>query len=314
MVRYIGVRKIIFFAHTEWSTGRLYFELCKRLYHFEIDSHILDWERQYNVEEILEQNKVTDLWVSSSPGIVALHYRYNIPLEKCVLLLFHPVDIAILQQNNIDVSRLANFAAVANWIQKQCNHLPIQPKLVTIGINTHTFKCELPKQLKTLGFGSAYHSREYIENFKKTNPFEPAIFKRGYLVKEIAEKVGLEFKAAFLYHKTYRTMPGFYNEVDCILCPSEDEGAGGPVIEGGAAGRLIITTNTGGYEQFITKKGADSVSVSENLFITETIENLKKYIESPKLFQSRCEEIQTYALRMYDWDNFIEDWVKLFNK
>jgi glycosyltransferase involved in cell wall biosynthesis len=109
-------------------------------------------------------------------------------------------------------------------------------------------------------------------------------------------------------------MPGFYNEVDCVICPSEDEGAGGPVVEGGSAGRLIITTDVGGYRKYITDKGADSCPVPEAEFIEHSIIILKKYIDSPELFQTRCHEIQSYALKTYDWNNFIENWVNLFNK
>ena len=308
------MKRVIFFGHTEWSTGRLYFELCKRLYIYNIDCHLLDWERSYNTEEILEQNKVTDLWASTSMGIATLHYSYNIPLEKCIVFLYHPLDLAILQQKNIDVTKLANFATVGSWIQQQCSYLPRLPEVLTIGINTHTFKSEPSKTLKTIGFGSAFNTRERINELKLHNPSEPAVFKRPYLVKEIAESLNLNFKAANQYHKTYRTMPGFYNEVDCIICASEDEGAGGPVIEGGAAGKLIITTNTGCYSSFVTEKGADSAPVPEFEFVQHVTELLKKYIDNPDLYQKRCKGIQSHALKAYDWDNFIEDWVKLFNK
>jgi glycosyltransferase involved in cell wall biosynthesis len=308
------MKKVLFFGHTEWSTGRVYFELCKRLYVHGIDCHLLNWERSYSLEEIKEQNQVTECWVSPSSGIATLHYQYNVPLEKCILLLYHPVDITVLQHYNIDVTKLNNFATVAPWIQQQCSHLPRVPSIISLGINTHTFNCKPSESLKTIGFGSAFNTRERIEELKRTNPFEPATFKRPYLVKEIAESLGLGFKAANQYHKTYNTMPGFYKEVDCIICASEDEGAGGPVVEGGAAGKLVITTNVGSYKSYITDKGADGVPVPEQEFVAQTTELLKKYINDPLLYRNRCQEIQSYALKAYDWDNFIDGWVNLFNK
>lgn len=308
------MKRVIFFGHTEWSTGRVYFELCKRLYIYGIDCHLLDWERSYNTDEMLEQNRVTEYWASSSNGIAVLHYQYKVPLEKCVLFLYHPVDISVLQYHNLDVTKLIGFATIAPWIQQHCKHLPRLPEILNLGINTHTFNCEPSESLRTIGFGSAYNTRERVEELKRTNPSEPAVFKRPYLVKEIAEMLGLNFKAANQYHKTYRTMPGFYKEVDCIICASEDEGAGGPVIEGGAAGKLVITTDVGSFRSYVTDKGADCVPVSEQEFITQTVELLKKYIDNPSLYKERCKEIQSYALKAYDWDNFIEDWIKLFNK
>ena len=81
----------------------------------------------------------------------------------------------------------------------------------------------------------------------------------------VAVELTLNFKSAHPHYQSFVSMPGFYNSVDVIICSSSDEGAGGPVLEGGAAGKLIITTKTGGFEQLVTNIGADTVPVKVGL-------------------------------------------------
>lgn len=308
--------RIVFFTDTEWSLGRFYTELTKRLWSYNIDCHILYWGKSYNREEIQEQIAITDFWVTNPHAIQILHNDYGIPLEKCIAVIYHTIDAEELKQCNLNTDRLRKLATVSPIIQSQCLNWSRIPEIVSFGINTNAFKCSLPSQLKTLGFGGVYATREHTVEWEKHSQLclQPLVFKRGYLVKEIADELNLSLKIANSYHTTFNTMPGFYNSVDCIICASRDEGAGGPVLEGGAAGRLIITTKTGTYHNLITKKGADGVSVSEELFKKETIQLLKYYINNPKAFQNRCAEIQEYALKTYDFINCIDQWVNLLKK
>lgn len=62
--------RVIFFTDTEWSLGRFYIELTKRLWQHDIDCHILSWAKSYNREEIQEHalknydmNRYIDQWV-----------------------------------------------------------------------------------------------------------------------------------------------------------------------------------------------------------------------------------------------------------
>jgi glycosyltransferase involved in cell wall biosynthesis len=140
---------------------------------------------------------------------------------------------------------------------------------------------------------------------------QPKVSKRGYLVSELAQEMNLPFYSAHPTRQSFVTMPGFYNAVDVIVCSSSDEGAGGPVLEGGAAGRLIITTATGGFSDLVTNIGADVVPVEDNLFKQEAKRIIQFYIDNPVKYRERCKQIQDYAIETYDLSKAIDTWVNL---
>jgi len=306
------VTRVIFFTDTEWSLGRFYIELTKRLWQYDIDCHILSWAKSYNKEEIQEQIATTDLWVSNPNAIQALHINYGVPLEKCAAVIYHTIDIDNIINCGLQIDRLAKLITISPWLQIQCTKLIRQPELAQMGINVNTFKTKPSAELKSIGYGTVFLTREQTNEWLQRGQYEPRAFKRGYLVKEIAEELNLPFKIAETYHTTFMTMPGFYNSVDCIICSSKDEGAGGPVLEAGASGKLVITTKAGDYESYITNKGADGVDVSEKEFKEQTIDLLRYYINNPIAYQKRCAEIQEYALKTYDLSKHVNQWAKLF--
>jgi AraC-like DNA-binding protein len=64
-------------------------------------------------------------------------------------------------------------------------------------LNYNSFYAEPSKELRTIGYGGTFVSRqEMIDRAKFFNdlPYEPAGKKRAYLVEELAEQVGLSLK------------------------------------------------------------------------------------------------------------------------
>ena len=139
---------------------------------------------------------------------------------------------------------------------------------------------------------------------------QPKYHKRGYLVREIAEKLGLNYKVAQWYHNTYVTMPGFYRSIDCLIAPSTEEGAGLPVMEAGASGKLVIGTSVGHWPQKIKEFGGIEVPIPEEEFVEKTIETLSYYIANPAAYRDRCYQIREHA-RTYAWAHVIDSWVEL---
>lgn len=308
------MKRVIFFVDAEWSMGRFHSDLIKYLFKEGVESQLISYTKGYTWQEMHEQMQITDYFISNGSGISTLITSYNIPPEKCILILLHPVDIQDILRSNIDHGRLAKIATVAEWIIPLCGVFKRDISIVKFGINTKAFQCHPSTNIKTIGYGAAFHTREETEYWKSIDLLQPKISKRGYLVREIAEEMNLNFKSAHPDRCTYVTMPGFYNSVDVVICASTDEGAGGPVLEGGVAGRLIITTATGGFDDLVTKQGADVVPVNEKDFKEETKKLLNYYIDNPSAYQERCRAIQDYAIKRYDLANSIHTWLDLIYK
>jgi glycosyltransferase involved in cell wall biosynthesis len=137
---------------------------------------------------------------------------------------------------------------------------------------------------------------------------QPKYKKRGYLVREVAQRAGLEFKVAQYYHNSFVTMGGFYKNVDCIIMASTEEGAGLPVLEAGAAGKLVIGTPVGHWPQRVQDKGGIEVSIPEEQFVQECVEILTYYKNHPAEYRNRCAQIQEHA-KTYDWSNYLQPWL-----
>jgi glycosyltransferase involved in cell wall biosynthesis len=107
-------------------------------------------------------------------------------------------------------------------------------------------------------------------------------------------------------------MPGFYKKVDAIVAASTEEGAGLPVMEGGAAGKLVISTAVGHWNQRIGNAGGYAVPVDEEAFLEKTVEILSYYKDNPDKYRQRCLEIQNHA-QSYDWKYVIDKWVSILS-
>ena len=307
-------KKVIFFVDHEWSMGRVHTDLVKYLYKNGIESNLLSYSKSYTYNEIFELGKVYDLFVSNSAGIHILTTQYGIPLEQCILMLYHPIDLEDALKYKLDLTKVYKITTSCSWIIPLCKEAGIDNVYLTrLGINTDAFKLPISDSLKTIGYAQAFHSRETTEYWRNIGNNIPAAFKRGYLVQEIANELQLPFKSANPDRQTFLSMPGFYNTVDVVICSSQDEGVGGSMLEAAAAGRLCITTDVGSYREFIGPEGADAYPVEEKEFKEAVKEKILFYINNPKLYRERCKELQNNALKKYDFSNVILDWITLFN-
>lgn len=306
------MKRVIFYVDREWSLGRYHSDLIKYLFKVGIDGQILDYRKSYTVDEVQELARVTDYFISSAHGINILIEEYQVPKDQLICLLYHTFDAHELQRL-INVQEIAQIATVSELLLPFKSIFKRDIKLIRFGINVNSFKSKLPNKLEKIGFAGEFNTRQETEELKMQKIIEARRFKRGYLAEEIAYELGLQFYRAVNTRYTYVSMPGFYNAVDCVICCSEDEGAGGPVLEGGAAGRLIITTNVGSYQNFVTVKGADGISVAEDDFKKEAKDLINYYRSYPGAFRDRCAEIREYAIKKYDMENTIESWCNLLD-
>ena len=309
------MKNITFFIEPDWAFGSIHYELSKYLWAEGFNCNLLPWNRSYTYDELQELNKHNDLWVTTHHGYRFLKGSYNIDPQKCVVIAHAKLDIEeLIQHNGIEeFTEFRRYGVVSDFLRQYSASLGIDrvPEICPLGINYHTFKNKPNSSLRTIGYAGAYQERDALQDHPPDSWLvQLKHLKRGYLVKECAEKAGLEFKVAQHYHNSFVTMSGFYNSVDCIITPSMNEGAGLPVLESGAAGKLVIGTPVGHWRELVGSKGGIEVPFPENEFIEKTVEILTYYKNNPTEYYNRCLQIQEHA-KTYDWSNVIQSWVNI---
>lgn len=310
------MKRVVFFIQPDWAFGVIHQELAKYLFPYAIDCKILPWNISYTIEEMLELNNTTDLFVTTPHGWRFLGHNYKtVSPEKCIIVSHAKVDIAELLHYHgaEEFLKFKEYACVSNWLINVSKELGIErnAKMLPLGLNHSSFQTPVSDSLRVVGYAGFFHQKEdFTEQQIKDKLALPKYHKRAWLVKQATEMAGLHFKAAATYHNSFVTMPGFYKSVDAVISASTEEGAGLPIMEAGAAGRLVITTPVGHYPERIMNPGADVVPIDETEFLEKTIELLSYYKCNPEKYRQRCLEIQHHAIT-YDWKYVIDKWVEL---
>lgn len=300
--------RVAFFIHNEWAFGSIHSELTKRLHSYNIDASILDWTINYSTKEILEYNNQIDLFITIPQGLPYLHSN-GIKLEKCIAVFHSELDLVYYIDNIATEHKheIKQLGAVSLWLIDRAKELNISQNIthLPLGINYKRHYHKPSNELKTIGYAGTFHDRDMMANDCTIRGA-----KRAYLIKEVAEKLNLNFVIAQKYHNSFVTMAGFYPTVDCIMLASVKEGAGLPMLEAGPSGKLILTTKVGHFEETITDKGAISLPVNEDEYKQQAEATLIYYIENPTEYRNKCLSIQEHA-KSYDWSNFIHHWEKI---
>jgi glycosyltransferase involved in cell wall biosynthesis len=307
------MKKIIFYVEPNWAFGSIHSELAKYLWSSGFDCKILPWNQSYTWAEMQELNDVCDLFVTTPHGWRFLGHNYKvIPAEKCAVIAHARLDIAeLIHYHGVDeFARFYRYGVVSSWLHDLSGSMGVarRPDILPLGINYNSFYQTPSSQLKKVGYAGAYvgekeFGQEDIDSYLSL----PKYHKRAWLVERACHQAGLEFVVAQNYHNSYVTMPGFYKSVDAVVVASTEEGAGLPVMEAGAAGRLVISTPVGHWPQRIGAQGGHEVSMLTEEFLSQTCSILQHYKAHPGEYHNKCLSIQQHAAS-YDWKNVIEIW------
>jgi glycosyltransferase involved in cell wall biosynthesis len=298
------MKKIVFYMEPTWAYGTIHYELCKYLWTYGFDCKLLPWNQSYTLAEMQELIDTTDLFVTSPHGWRLLGYNYKIfDATQCVVISHSKSDIdELIGMHGLgDFDKFHKYGAVSEWLSNVSLELGVtRPATVTpLGINTNNFYSKPNDSLRTVG----------CMNLGQVGVHQH--IKRPWLLEIASQRAGLELKAAASYHHSFVTMAGFYKAVDAVLIASTEEGAGLPLLEAGAAGKLVISTPVGHYSR-VGGKGADFVPIVEHEFIEQTVELLSYYKANPEKYRQRCLEIQHHA-QSYDWKYVIDKWVEILS-
>ena len=296
------MKKIVFYMEPTWAFGTIHYELAKYLWGYGFNCQLLPWNQSYSLAEMQELIDTTDLFVTTPHGWRLLGYNYKIfDARQCVVISHSKLDMdeLIEMHGRDDFDKFYKYGAVSEWLSQVSTELGItrHATVTPLGINTNSFYSKPNDSLRTVGC------------MKLGDVGVHQKIKRPWLLEIATQRAGLDIRPAGSYHHSFITMPGFYKSVDAVLVASTEEGAGLPLLEAGAAGKLVISTPVGHYHR-VGDVGAHFVPIVEDEFIEKTVELLSYYKSNPEQYRQRCLEIQHHA-QSYDWKYVIDKWVEI---
>lgn len=299
------MKKVLFFVENGWALGSIHHALSKELFKYKIYANLLDWCQIYTQEEIDFLNERYDFFVTLPNMAKTLLYQYLIDPKKIIIIAHEQTDLLIVlnEYGPQFFDQFYNYAVISNILKIKSKEFGIQrePKITKTGVHFDYFYSPVKNYLQTVGYGGAKLAHNYFAVDRK----------RGHLVEKCVQEIeGLELRE----HKFYNhlCMPGYYDHIDCLIMSSLEDAGGLPAMEAAAAGRLVIGTPVGYFEECGPIGGGIVVPIEEELFVKETKNNLLYYRDNASEYKKKCEEIQQFARDNYDWSHKLEDWISIF--
>ena len=297
------MKKIIFYTENKWAFGQIHHSLVKLLYSHGVNAEVLDFYTQYTNHEMQCIQDHVDYFVTTPVGVGWL-LNYRIRPEKIKSVAHAQWDI-LLSRSQIGTDiyyQLAAYGVVSETLkQKSLDfQIPRIPDVVHLGIEFDRYYAKPTGKLNTVGFAGAFEARN----------FAGEEIKRGRLVQQVCDHLMMPM---ILPKMHYLAMPAFYQSVDCVIMASTEEGAGLPMMEAAAAGRLTMGTPVGYYGETLHEQGI-ALPIDEQNFVKQCTAELNNYSRDSKLLTTMCEANQQYARENWDWHKHIDSWVEFLIK
>jgi glycosyltransferase involved in cell wall biosynthesis len=295
------MRKVIFYTQSRWAFATIHRGLEKELYKYGIIANLLDWTQQYSGEEFKLLNESYDLFVTMPDAVVHLN-RCGIPGNKIATVAHGQWDMLLAKRDfgNGFYDQIYKFGVVSNVLKTKSAEFGINriPDVVSFGIHFDMFYRKPSSSLKKIGYGGA----------RETKNFFNVEIKRGHLVKETVTNIP---EVNLVEHNFYNwmCMPAYYNSIDALAVSSIEESAGLPSMEAAAAGRLVLSTPVGYFEENGPRGGGILLPLEEEEYKKKLSEEIRYYTSDSEAYKKKCLEIQEFAKENYDWSRHIENWV-----
>ena len=234
-------KRVLFFTQARWAFAQIHYGLTKELYAYGIYANLLDWRAEVKPEEWELLNESYDLFVTNPEAVLPLA-QCGIPINKIATVAHGQWDMLLAQKEcgNLDFyPHLYKFGVVSNVLKTKAKEHAISsrvPDVVTFGIHFDSFYRKPSEKLTKLGYGGA----------KETFNFFSQEIKRANLISDVIATTPLELVQHNFYN--WMAMPGYYSKIDALAVSSIEESAGLPSMEAAAAGRLILSTPVGYFE------------------------------------------------------------------
>lgn len=297
--------KVLFYTQNRWAFGNVHTGLIKELYKHGVYANLLDWSKPYRIEEFKLLQKKYDLFVTH-PDAVHLLYEYNVPPNKIIAIAHGQWDLLLGLKNKgyNFFNEIKGYCVISNILKQKSLDFGISriPNVTPIGIHVDMFYGKIHQNLETIGY--AGHKECY-------NFFNQEIKRANLVIEATSDIQGLKLIVHDNFH--HFCMPGYYEGIDCLIMASTEEAGGLPVMEAAAAGRLVMGTYVGYFEDNADKGGGIGLPLDAKEFVNKTKDFLIYYRDNPIEYQHKCESIQQYAKENYDWSHVINHWLEVLN-
>jgi len=294
------MKSVLFFTQPRWAYAQIHHALIKRLYTQEIYAHLLDWTVNYTVDEMKMLHDKYDLFVTH-PEAVHILNSGGIPNSRIVAVAHCERDIAIAvhEHGTEFFNTLYGYAGVTEDLVETSAAMGVtRPmQVVQVGIDAEHFRAEPPTSLNTVGYAGA------MEAWLSHGPE----IKRGRLFVRVCDELGLTKVMHNKYH--HLCMAGFYLKCDAVMVTSSSETVGLPILEGSAAGRLVLSALVG----YANGRQGIICRTPDEEYVEDAKAALSFYRGNPRAFREACRAYQEYTLFSHDWLSCIYDWVALLN-
>ncbi|MBZ9711269.1 glycosyltransferase [Mesorhizobium sp. ESP7-2] len=299
--------KMLIYGYTKWSHGRIYYDIACQLNERGFVVDIIDWQED-NAVYFDSLRDYYDLYLTALDGVSSLVDSYKIPLDKLIAISHHEFDIRMLvEKKGLGIfDEFAAYGVVSESVYSASIMLGIAraPKVASLGIDYKSFFSALPERLATVGYATSMSVKTFgVE------------WKRGDLAEAAVNEAGLAFKVAgsTANQISFHDMPNFYRSVDAVVSSSVNESGPLSVMEGAAAGRLVIGTPVGHFPRKAYQGGGILAPIETNKFKAFTAATLRYYRDNPAAFVEKCLSIQE-AAREFDWAYTIGEWIDLIEE
>jgi glycosyltransferase involved in cell wall biosynthesis len=302
------MKKVLFYTQSRWAFAAIHRGLEKELYKYGIIANLLDWTQHYTPDEMRLLNDTYDLFVTNPEAVVHLN-RLGIPPDKIATVAHGQWDMLLARRDfgNEFYKQIRKFGVVSNILKTKAQEFGIKriPDVIPFGIHFDLFYRRPSDNLSRIGYGGA----------KETKNFFDLEIKRGHLVRQTVEKIsGVNLIEHSFYN--WMCMPGYYNSVDAIAVSSIEESAGLPSMEAAAAGRLVLSTPVGYFEEYGPRGGGVVLPMghpNEEEYCSALTESITFYQQNSDAYKQKCLDIQEFARENYDWSKHIEAWVNFLS-
>lgn len=293
-------RRIIFYSDGNWALGAIHSALVAALNARGWSTELLDWSVPYGIDHF-KQRVADGAFIVTLPhgGTAPLTNSYGVPHDRIYAVAHGEPDLhTLIRHGSTDVfERFAGYGVVSDNLLCSSLSLGIRriPSVLRLGIDTARYAGPLPTQLESVGYGGVMNR---LTEFGID-------CKRGNLAQAAAQGAGLNFAPAV--NRAFRDMHRYYHEVQAVLMPSLQEGAGLPPLEAAAAGRLVIGTPVGQFPRLAYEGLGLLAPISSSGFISYCVTALKYFAQNPNALRDKSAQIRA-AAQQRDWRYVLPDW------
>lgn len=296
--------KIVFFVDSDWALGSIHHALVEQLNEKGWSTELCDWALPHGTDRFEPIEKGGFVVTLPYGGTRALLDSYHVAHERIIIVAHDEWDLINLVRHSgtEEFDRFAAYGVVSDNLACSSLALGIRrvPHVLRLGIKTARYRHPLPTALNEVGYGTVM-SRTTVSGIER---------KRGELARVASERAGLCFRPAFGCRHT--EMSAYYGEVQAVLMPSLQEGAGLPVLEAAAAGRLVIGTPVGHFQRLAYEGLGLLAPLDDSAFVDYCATALKFFKQNPSAFRDKTAQIRV-AAQARDWRYVVGDWEAFLN-